>query len=246
MNDQDILQLFLDEIHAVAKDQLVKLNIPMLVVISEADLLAARALIDLDKLSQFKITAERIERLSNLCACCRATYNNFKQYTDESEEEWKVEYPKGVNLRNELVAICELCFYTDEVLMEKVTAIKAGDTINDTISDLGELAVMARANESLLTEMGFTLDLFITAENMVTSLSTLLANANADRYMASDPKMERDQALTLLDKDVEYIRRCGQFVFRNDPDTIKHYSSQYARLRNSRNYKDSKANDESE
>jgi len=73
-------------------------------------------------------------------------------------------------------------------------------------------------------------------------MASLLTQVNCDRLSCNDARVLRDQTYTYLKEAVDEIRDCGKYVFHDNKNRIKGYTSAHYRKANqSRDPGDSEA-----
>jgi hypothetical protein len=92
-----------------------------------------------------------------------------------------------------------------------------------------DIAVLGRENPEPLTAIGFDLTQLDLAATRADELANLLAEANADKADPNESKIIRDKAYTHMKALVDEIREAGKYVFRNNKNRLKGYSSDYWR-----------------
>lgn len=88
---------------------------------------------------------------------------------------------------------------------------------------------MGKANPEPLTSIGFDATKPDTAAPRSDEMAELLATANSDKAEQNESKLIRDKAYTHFKELVDEIREAGKYVFRNDKNRLKGYSSSYWR-----------------
>lgn len=244
MTDSEILTEMKAEILALPNNEIKRFGIPMFTCIYEAERLVVRATADSTELASVNCTAKHIERLDKLVRCARVACSTLAEVDSEIKllrKQWKeVDYPVALKLRKLLLASCQLAFHGDLLLEEKVAEIRKGDGILDTIEDLIKLSVLGPENEKQLAQFNLPIEPFRKAGELAAELSRKHAVIDGDQYVTNQNVVLRDKALTLMQIQVDSIRRCGRFVFREDPDRLMHYSSTYIRQRNAKRKNNSK------
>ena len=115
----------------------------------------------------------------------------------------------------------------DDSLLGRVAAITAGDGNADMIQDLNDIAVLGKENPDPLTSIAFDLTKLDLAATRADELADLRARANGDKGEQNESKIIRDRAFAYMKELVDEIREAGKYVFRNDKNRLKGYSSQY-------------------
>jgi hypothetical protein len=156
-------------------------------------------------------------------------WGNEWRTREEAEKLWLVESPKGYDLRNEIAHHFFYAFTDSPSLIAKVNYHLEGSTHADMIQCLNDLSGLGKANQALLTAIGFDLTLLDLAAQKSAELHTLYSEATSERQDFSEFKKIRDQAYTHVKEAVDLIRKCGQYVFRRNPSRLKGYRSNHLR-----------------
>jgi hypothetical protein len=140
--------------------------------------------------------------------------------------------PEAYDFRNDMLASLRFAYRKDGALLSRVSAIIDGGGHADMIQDLNDIAVLGRENPDPLTAIGFDLTQLDLAAQRADELANLLAEANGDKADPNYSKTIRDKAYTHLKELVDEIREAGKYVFRNDKNRLKGYSSDYWKKQN--------------
>lgn len=232
MSDQKDLEILLDEINAIANENIKRCDIPFEIYIYEAERLHTRATEDLAQLSAINMPGDLIDKLlARTKALSRAQLNWVEQSNKKKEamQKWKTAEPKFKKLRSELIKSFQFAFRKSEFLLEKLEHIKKGNSYADMIMDLGRLSVLGKENSELLTAINFDLSLLNIATKESERMAELRTNIGSRMYVKDEKQIIRNKAFTLLKKCVDEVRSYGQFAFNDNPDIAKAYSSNYRR-----------------
>ena len=222
----------LAEIQAIPDDDVKEPSIPVDVFLQEAENLHHWSLDDADPLKVVGITMAMIKDLPVRAGACReaqSIWNKDYRSQQEAQQEWAEQSPLAYDLRNDLLKSLRFAYRKDPALLGRVSAIADGSGHADMIQDLNDIAVLGRENPDPLTAIGFDLATLDVAATRADELADLLAEANGDKSDFNESKVIRDKAYTHLKVLVDEIREAGKYVFRNDNNRLKGYSSQYRR-----------------
>lgn len=148
---------------------------------------------------------------------------------EDAEKEWHKSSPATFLLRDKLLDAFRYAFRKDKELLTKVQVIGEGGSREDMIQDLNDLAVLGRANASLLQEINFDMKLLDQAAQLADQMAELLARAKGEGNKDSDELDIRNRAYTYLKEAVDEIRDCGKYAFADNPERLKGYRSEYLR-----------------
>lgn len=206
--------------------------IPVDVALQEAENLHHWSLDDAAALAVVGITANKIKDLPVRAGACReaqSIWNKDYRSQQEAQKQWAEQAPEAYAFRNDLLASLRFAYRKDDGLLSRVNAITEGSGHADMIQDLNDIAVLGRENPDPLTAIGFDLTQLDLAATRADELADLLAEANGDKADPNESKLIRDKAYTHLKELVDEIREAGKYVFRNDKNRLKGYSSDYWR-----------------
>ncbi len=222
----------LAEILAIPDEETREPDIPVDVALQEAENLHHWSLDDADALAVVGVTNNKIKDLPVRAGACReaqSIWNKDYRSQQEAQKEWAEQAPEAYAFRNDLLASLRFAYRKDDALLSRVNAITDGSGHADMIQDLNDIAVLGRENPDPLTAIGFDLTQLDLAATRADELADLLAEANGDKADPNESKIIRDKAYTYLKALVDEIREAGKYVFRNNKNRLKGYSSDYWR-----------------
>jgi hypothetical protein len=222
----------LSEILAIPDEETREPELPVDVALQEAENLHHWSLDDADALAVVGITTDMINDLPVRAGACReaqSIWNKDYRSQQEAQKQWAEQAPKAYAFRNDLLASLRFAYRKDDTLLSRVSAITDGSGHADMIQDLNDIAVLGRENPEPLTAIGFDLTQLDLAAQRADELADLLAEANGDKADPNESKIIRDKAYTHLKELVDEIREAGKYVFRNNKNRLKGYSSDYWR-----------------
>ena len=149
---------------------------------------------------------------------------------EAAQKEWREKSPAAYDLRDDLLDELDFAFYDDPDLMERIDNAREGNSKEDMIQDLNDLAALGRENPEPLAATNFDVTKLDLADATAAEMTDILARANGETIDVNSGRLLRDKAYTHLKKYVDEVRRYGRFVFRNDKNRLKGYRSYY-RLR---------------
>ncbi len=230
MSNFDDFEAVKAEIEAVPDAAVVNRNMPVDDFIQDALYNLQHGLEDQEALVALGLPAEVLTRIPQYVGALRYIESLFdagRALKKEALASWKVEAPKAVALRSEVLACLEFAFYGNAQLLSRVKAIRDGSDDADLVQDLSDISVLGKENLDLMTPISFDATLLDTAAALSVSLGELLAAKNGERFDKDPNKLLRDKAYTLLKQNVSELCRYGKFLYRNDEVKIRHYYSVY-------------------
>lgn len=225
----------LDVIQSIPDEEVQTPTIPVDVALQEAEDLHHWSSDDAAELAVVGITTDMIDDLPVRAGACReaqSIWNKDYRSQQEAQKEWAEQAPEAYAFRNDLLASLRFAFREDDALLSRVNAITEGSGHADMIQDLNDIAVLGRENTRLLTAIAFDLTQLDRAATRADELANLLAEANGDKADPNESKVIRDKAYTYMKELVDEIREAGKYVFRNNKNRLKGYSSGYWRKQN--------------
>jgi hypothetical protein len=225
----------LDVIQSIPDEEVQTPTIPVDVFLQEAENLHHWSLDDFDALKVVGISKEMINDLPVRAGACReaqSVWNKDYRSQQKAQKEWAKQSPEAYDFRNDLLASLRFAYRKDDALLSRVSAITDGGGHADMIQDLNDIAVLGRENPDPLTAIGFDLTQLDLAATRADELANLLAEANGDKADPNYSKTIRDKAYTHLKTLVDEVREAGKYVFRNNKNRLKGYSSTYWKKQN--------------
>ena len=148
------------------------------------------------------------------------------------QQQWTDARRAAYALHNELLHHSYHAFRKHPDLIQKISRIKQRRTHANMIQNLIDLSALANAHPHLFNAVGIDLSLFGEGETLAHNLSTLLAEANANRMSANTLRKDRDRVYTHMKQSVDEIRHHGQYLFFRDESRKKGYVSRYRQMTN--------------
>ena len=242
MSNLEDYNMKLEVIKAIPDDQIKPPNsIPVGIYNQEAEELYKWCQDDKDELTVKGLDWTLVEDLPVRCGALREASTNWSREwrtREEAEKLWLMESPKGYDLRNQIAHHFYYAFQDSPSLISKVNSYLEGSTHAEMIQCLNDLSGLGKANQELLTNIGFDLTMLDLAAQKSDELASIYAEATRDRKDFSELKKIRDQAFTHVKEAVDKIRKCGQYVFWRNPSRVKGYRSDYLRRLSRRSTED--------
>ena len=212
-------------------------HVPVGIYIMEAYSLYSWCQDDKEELTAKGLDWTLLEDLQVRCGALRqaeAQWQLEQKSRRRAEKIWVRESPKGYDLRNELIHHFNYAFRDDSSLIGWVKEIAGRLTHSGMIQGLKDLSVLGRANQELLTKIGFDLSLLDLASQKADDLDSKYAAGSWDSEDYLEAKKIRNQAFTHLKEAVDLIREYGRYVSWRNPARLKGYRSDYRRMLNQR------------
>ena len=236
MSNIEDYNMKLEVIIAIPDDQIKNPNqIPVGIYVQEAEDLYKWCIPDQEELTATGLDWTEVEDLPVRCGALSEAESNWSREwrtREEAEKLWLLEAPKGYELRNEMAHHFYYAFEDDPSLIAKVNTYLEGSTHAHMIQCLNNFSGLGKANQELLTAIGFDLNLLDLAAQKSNELRSLYSDATRDRKDISDLKKIRDQAFTHLKEAVDKVRKCGRYVFWRNANRLKGYRSDFLRRLN--------------
>ena len=220
----------LEAIMAVPIDEIKEPSPPVPVALQESEDLYHWSLDDAVPLKAVGITMAMIKEVPVRTGACRESqsiWNKDYRSQEEAQKLWNIQAPIAFDFHKDLLQTMRFAYRNDDSLLGRVAAITAGDSNADMIQDLNDIAVLGKENPDPLTSIAFDLTKLDLAATRADELADLRARANGDKGEQNESKIIRDRAFAYMKEMVDEIREAGKYVFRNDKNRLKGYSSQY-------------------
>nr|WP_319401530.1 hypothetical protein [uncultured Carboxylicivirga sp.] len=203
---------------------------PIAVLVQEASNLYEWCLDDLEQLQSVGLTKEKINDLLPRIENCRkiqALWTKQVQTIKESRLKWRVELPKAMQLRKEVVISMRFAFRNHPELINRLPVTSKGNGYAFLIQALNDLAFLAKNNTSLLISINFDLALIDKLEETSDMLTELWAIVKVEENSNNDFKLLRNRSFWHLYQLVTEIREAGRYVFRNTQSRYVGYISPF-------------------
>ncbi|MUP15636.1 hypothetical protein [Ancylomarina euxina] len=155
----------------------------------------------------------------------RTTYNSEQV----DVKNWEDQAPAGYALKKDLSAAFRFAYRKDSRLLAKVREIGKGTGDDHMIQDLLEYAVLGQSNPTQLEAINFDMTKLDTSTVLSETLSTLLSKSVGDKKSQHLLKDVRDRSFTIMKETLDYIRDAGKYVFNDQLDIRKLFTSDYLR-----------------
>ena len=172
---------------------------------------------------------DRLEAAIEVLRDAQTTWMEERKDAEDARKKWKVAYPKAEALKKDIMQTMRFVYDGDEKSLERVAEIADGDSYRDTIQDMHDLAFKGKEDKALFAGINYDHRQFDRAEEYSSSLMLLLGLMNGEKFSQNQSKLMRDKAFTNLRIIVDYVRKYGKYVFRNDAKREAAYGSQYNR-----------------
>jgi len=235
MSDKTDFNDLLPAIQAIPSDAITPLNMPVGIFIQEANDLYTWSLHDKKALLAAGLEQEWIDALLKRAAALSEAETRWRmefKLREEAEQEWMEKSPAAFALRDEMLRYFRYAFRKNMQLSNIVSDIAEGSSNVDMLQDLKLLGALGQENLTPLERIGFDaakLDLAVTTAS---ELAALLASVNGERRIGNTDRILRDKAFTYLKQAVDEVRDCGKFVFFDNVERFKGYTSAYHSRRN--------------
>jgi len=227
----------LASMQALAADEVLYPTIPVDHAIQEAENLYPLILKYKDKFLAVGFSEETLNLLQPRTGALRESQSRWIVNYNAQQgaiKVWDVRSPIAFELQRNLKLIFRYAYRDESRLLGRVKEIAKGNGNHDLIQDLNDYATLGKANPEPLQKINTDLTILDESANMASELADVLALANGDRNDQHVLKNLRDRTYTLLKETVDEIRDCGKFVFADEPDIKKLFTSDYYRKRNAK------------
>ena len=233
-NDYDSV---IAELSAIAPEEVKKPSIPVSVYIQEAEDQKVWAEDDKAVLINHGLDWKFVEVIPIRAGALREAESHWKKVSrsqDEAEDIWLEKAPGAFELRDSLLSAFRYAFRKDGALLAKVALIANGNTREDMIQDLNDLAVIGQDNSSSLRAIKFDLTKLTLAASTSDEMAELLAGAKSETGSVPEELEIRNKAYTLLKEAVDEVRACGKYAFAGNESRLKGYRSEFLHKYNSK------------
>lgn len=210
-------------------------TVPVNVIVQEADDLYLWCQDDQEQLIQAGLDWNQVSLIPVCAKICREFQSQWlKNYksTDKIKLEWDTKSPEALNLRSELLHDFGFAFRKDAQLLAQLNEIAQKQSRASLVQGLNDLAELGREHLALLESINFDQLKLEAASRLAPEMADLIARIERNKKLSDESKMMRDQAYTFLKQLVDEVRVCGKYKFRENPQRLAGYSSDYWKSRN--------------
>lgn len=221
-----------EKLEALPEKSVIHPTIPVEVLTDEGIDLHFTAKNDAEKLAVAGITEAIINELMTAAHGLRYLesiwIHEYKILT-EGQKLWKDLRNEALELRAETLHFCRFVFRNDEMKMKVIQEIAKGRRNADLIQDLSDLTHFCELNKEALLAVNFSEEKMARIKYLLAACSEYMGIAHEDTNLKSPSMLIRNRAFTYLKQLIDEVRVAGKFVFRQKPDRLKLYASEYRR-----------------
>ncbi|WP_321308416.1 hypothetical protein [Marinifilum fragile] len=235
MNTISIQPNISEQISNIKKEEILHISIPVDVYLQEAEDLAQWMVKDLEKLAKIGITQAQLDDLQERISALREAQTSWvedKKSMPAIQDQWNKIAIATESLKQDLIASYRFAFRNHPELLSKVNKMARNKKQVDLVMDTGKLAMLGEFNSNLLQAIGFDMNKLKQAQQLSEESSDILAELNNFKIDGRETKRFRDQAYTYLKLLMNQLKEGGKYAFRNDPERLKGYKSEYLNKKN--------------
>lgn len=235
------VQSVMPQLKALRADEVKTPAIPVEVYVQEALDLQKWALNDKTQLLAVGLDETLFDALKIRSEACREIQSEWAKVfksTEEAEREWSVRGKAGFELRDRLLQAFRYAFRNRPDLLVNVATIAEGNSNDDMIQDLSDLAILGKANAELLKAIKLPVALLDEANDTAGRLAMMLAGAKASQAATPEQLDLRNRTYTYLKLAVDEVRTCGKYVFHGNDERLRGYRSEFIRKYNNKAQKE--------
>lgn len=210
-------------------------TVPVNVLVQEADDLYLWCQDDREQLMLVGLDWNQVLLIPACAKICREFQSQWlKNYksADKTKLEWESKSPEAVNLRNELLHDFGFAFRKDDQLLAQIKEIDRKQSRASLVQSLNDLAILGREHLAMLELIHFDRTKLETASRLAPEMADLIARIERNKNRTDESKLMRDQAYAYLKQLVDVVRECGKYKFRENPERLAGYLSDYWKGRN--------------
>jgi len=224
-------------IEAVIVNNESRIYAPAEIYAGEALELQVIATEDMPDLSNAGMTKEKVDDLIPL-ACAYLHCDTLCDTTTPSLNpiriEWKTKYEEALHLKDFLLNAGRFGFRKDTDMLKEITRITEGNNEEDDLKDLNDISVLYKKQPEPLRNINFDFNLLDLAAQYSSELSILRAKKSVGIFEEVDYSELRLKAYWLLKELVDEIRDCGKYIYWDNSEKRKRYTSDYIRAKKRR------------
>lgn len=237
MGQKEDYNQLLPQMEALKADEVKQPNMPVDISIQESENLYETADNYKTELTATDLIQETIDALLTRAGALREAQSRWQaNYNAEQDaiKLWDQKAEEAYELQKKLSQTFRYAYRKDKRLMGRVREILKGGSHADMIQDLNDYAVLGKEYPAQLSAINYPLTELDRSATLSDELAEILAQSNGARKDQHIFKDLRDRAFTLLKETTDDIRECGKYVFADNPDIKKRFTSQYYRRQNNK------------
>ena len=211
-------------------------SVPVNVIVQEADDLYLWCQDDHEQLILAGLDWNQASLIPVCAKMCREFQSQWlKNYKsiDKIKLEWDAKSPEALNLRSELLHDFGFAFRKNEQLLGQIKEIAQKQSRASLVQGLNDLAELGREYIALLASINFDPLKLETASRLAPEMADLIARIERNKNLSDESKTIRDQSYAFLKHLIDEVRVCGKYKFRDNPERLEGYLSDYWKSRNS-------------
>lgn len=239
-NHEDYLTL-LPEAEAVNTTTIKTSYLPIDTYLAEAHLIYQWSLDDLKELTQAGLPESKILLLPqkiNALSEAQSLWKRAQLLIKEEVKEYKALKEEIRTLFQDLIVTYKYLFAHDSHVSDVVKRLQNNKTLPAITQNILSLALIGTNNKEFLAQRNVPFEKITRAYEVSKLFSKKRAQVNCHRQEGSPEKKTRDAMYHLLKCDIDDIKACAKYVFRNNKERLKGYQSQAIKKRNT-NYRTS-------
>ena len=228
-----------DEVLEYKQNEIITPTIPVDITIGESGVLHQNALEDAPKLLAKGLNEGLIQQLiprAKFLQKKQSAWIAVYQSALTNTQQWEAKIAEGRLLQRELKYDFQFGYRNHPDILNKLKNIVEGKGNMDLIQDLSDYSAFAKQYPEPLSAILFDTSKTERAKQISLDLVDLMNKVDGVKNSKNRPeKIMRDRAYTHLKQLVDEIRAYGKYVFWNDEEKQKRYSSEYIRDKNKKN-----------
>ena len=228
-----------EEVLEYKQDEIISPTIPVDITIGEAGQLHQYAIEDKEQLLAKGLSENAIQELiprAKFLQTKQSAWIAVYQSALTSTQQWEAKIDEAKLLQRELKYDFQFGYRNHPDILNKLKNIVEGKGNMDLIQDLSDYSAFAKQYPEPLSAILFDTSKTERAKQISLDLVDLMNKVDGVKNSKNRPeKIMRDRAYTHLKQLVDEIRAYGKYVFWNDEEKQKRYSSEYIRDKNKKN-----------
>ena len=225
----------LPQIQSIPSVKALRPTIPVDVYLQEAENLYLWCLADQDALVGAGLDATLINELPVRAGACREAQSLWvinRRMRKHTSVDWKLCLSEATDLRSQLLHAFRYAFRAHDDLLAGIGEIAKSNSRSAIVQDLNDLSVLGNSNLDLLKAIRMDIALLETASIKSDQMGDMAGFINSARRRKSEANLIRNKAFAYLKEAIDPIRRCGKYIFWQNPDRMIGYTSNYWKNKN--------------
>lgn len=236
MNHNDF-QTVLPALKALDSDRVVSPTMPVPFFLQEAENLSTWMRGDIAALKEAGLEDEVLDGFQARIGALREAQSEWvsRRHTkEEAQVAYDAQSVGAFKMLNDALVHMRFAYRRRPDVLCRLPLPSDRRTDEERFQLMNDLAVVGRENIEPLEACGFDVSRLAQMAQLSDMMANLCSCSAEERRKGRGAKLMRDRAFTWLKEAMDEVRETARFVFREDPERLDGYRSEYVRRKNAR------------